>query len=66
MSDATSEQLRPPPSWDKFEEIRADLFRALEGQSTVRYGRRGKDNAASTSMARIAELARPFSANGTR
>ena len=43
MSDANNEQLRPPPSWDKFEEIRADLFsRIWDDPQVVRYGTRGQ------------------------
>jgi hypothetical protein len=43
MSDANNEQLRPPPSWDKFEEISADLFSRIWGDSQlVRYGRQGQ------------------------
>jgi len=63
MSDANNEQPRPPPSWDRFEEICADLFsRIWKDNQLVRYGRAGQDNTASISMARIAELTRPFSA----
>src|SRR5258705_3282546 len=43
MSDANNEQLRPPPSWDKFEEICADLFSRIWNDSQlVRYGRQGQ------------------------
>lgn len=43
MSDAGNEQLRPPPSWDKFEEICADLFvRIWADDQLVRYGRDGQ------------------------
>lgn len=43
MSDANNEQLRPPPSWDKFEEICADLFsRIWKDNQLVRYGRAGQ------------------------
>jgi hypothetical protein len=43
MSDANNEQLRPPPSWDKFEEICADLFsRIWDDPEVVRYGTRGQ------------------------
>jgi len=43
MSDANNEQLRPPPSWDKFEEICADLFaRIWNDPQVVRYGTRGQ------------------------
>ena len=43
MSDAGNEQLRPPPSWDKFEEICADLFaRIWTDDQLVRYGREGQ------------------------
>jgi hypothetical protein len=43
MSDANNEQLRPPPSWDKFEEICADLFSRIWGDpQVVRYGTRGQ------------------------
>ncbi|MGY4426343.1 hypothetical protein ACVWY2_008792 [Bradyrhizobium sp. JR6.1] len=43
MSDANNEQLRPPPSWDKFEEICADLFsRIWKDNQVVRYGRTGQ------------------------
>lgn len=43
MSDANNEQLRPPPSWDKFEEICADLFsRIWKDDQLVRYGRAGQ------------------------
>lgn len=56
MSDADNEQLRPPPSWDKFDEICADFFahqaaldlgpgkfRVLRRQGRQR--REGRDNA---------------------
>ena len=43
MSDANNEQLLPPPSWDKFEEICADLFsRICKDTQLVRYGRTGQ------------------------
>jgi hypothetical protein len=43
MSDANNEQLRPPQSWDKFEEICADLFaRIWDDAHVVRYGRSGQ------------------------
>jgi hypothetical protein len=43
MSDANNEQLRPPPSWDKFEEICADLFsRIWNDPQVVRYGTKGQ------------------------
>jgi hypothetical protein len=43
MSDANNEQLLPPPSWDKFEEICADLFsRIWNDTQLVRYGRTGQ------------------------
>jgi hypothetical protein len=43
MSDSNNEQLRPPPSWDKFEEICADLFsRIWSDPQVVRYGTRGQ------------------------
>lgn len=43
MSDANNEQLRPPPSWEKFEEMCADLFARIWGDPhTVRYGRQGQ------------------------
>ncbi len=43
MSDSNNEQLRPPPSWDKFEEICADLFsRIWDDPQVVRYGTRGQ------------------------
>jgi hypothetical protein len=43
MSDANNEQLLPPPSWDKFEEICADLFsRIWNDTQLVRYGRSGQ------------------------
>jgi hypothetical protein len=43
MSDANNEQLPPPPSWDKFEEICADLFsRICNDTKLVRYGRAGQ------------------------
>lgn len=43
MSDANNEQLRPPPSWDKFEEICADLFsRIWDDPQVVRYGTSGQ------------------------
>jgi hypothetical protein len=43
MSDANNEQLLPPPSWDKFEEICADLFSRIWGDTQlVRYGRTGQ------------------------
>jgi tetratricopeptide (TPR) repeat protein len=43
MSDANNEQLRPPPSWDKFEEICADLFsRIWNDAQVVRYGTSGQ------------------------
>lgn len=43
MSDANNEQLRPPPSWEKFEEICADLFsRIWNDTQLVRYGRDGQ------------------------
>lgn len=43
MSDANNEQFRPPPSWDKFEEICADLFsRIWDDAEVVRYGTRGQ------------------------
>lgn len=35
MSDADNEQLRPPPSWDKFEEICADLFSRIKPPWTL-------------------------------
>ena len=43
MSDANNEQLLPPPSWDKFEEICADLFSRIWGDTLLgRYGRTGQ------------------------
>lgn len=43
MSDSNHEQLRPPPSWDKFEEICADLFsRIWDDPAAVRYGTSGQ------------------------
>jgi hypothetical protein len=43
MSDANNEQLRPPPSWDKFEDICADLFSRIWNDTLlVRYGRDGQ------------------------
>ncbi|MFH0302497.1 hypothetical protein AAFX91_36080 [Bradyrhizobium sp. 31Argb] len=43
MSDANNEQLRPPPSWEKFEEICADLFaRIWNDPNVVRYGTSGQ------------------------
>lgn len=43
MSDANNEQLRPPPSWDKFEEICADLFsRIWDDPQAIRYGTQGQ------------------------
>ncbi|MGJ5134358.1 HTH domain-containing protein [Bradyrhizobium oligotrophicum] len=43
MSDANNEQLLPPPSWDKFEEMCADLFsRIWNDTQLVRYGRTGQ------------------------
>lgn len=43
MSDANNEQLLPPASWDKFEEICADLFSRIWGDTQlVRYGRTGQ------------------------
>ena len=43
VSDANNEQLLPPPSWDKFEEICADLFsRIWNDTQLVRYGRGGQ------------------------
>jgi hypothetical protein len=43
MSDANNEQLYPPPSWSKFEEICADLFsRIWNDTQLVRYGRDGQ------------------------
>ncbi|WP_407193767.1 tetratricopeptide repeat protein [Bradyrhizobium sp. STM 3566] len=43
MSDSNNEQLRPPPDWDKFEEICADLFsRIWDDPLVVRYGTRGQ------------------------
>ncbi|NOJ41056.1 HTH domain-containing protein [Bradyrhizobium australiense] len=43
MSDANNEQLRPPQSWDKFEEICADLFsRIWNDTQLVRYGSTGQ------------------------
>jgi len=43
MSDANNEQPRPPPSWDKFEEISADLFsRIWKDNQLVCYGRAGQ------------------------
>ncbi|WIG52198.1 MAG: hypothetical protein OJF48_003116 [Afipia sp.] len=43
MSDANNEQLQPPPSWEKFEEICADLFsRIWDDPQLVRYGRDGQ------------------------
>jgi hypothetical protein len=43
MSDANNEQLLAPPSWDKFEEICADLFSRIWGDTQlVRYGRKGQ------------------------
>ncbi|WP_316169055.1 MULTISPECIES: hypothetical protein [unclassified Bradyrhizobium] len=43
MSDSNNEQLRPPVSWDKFEEICADLFeRIWNDYQLVRYGRQGQ------------------------
>lgn len=35
MSDADNEQLRPPPSWDKFDEICADLFSRIKPPWTL-------------------------------
>lgn len=43
MSDSNHEQLRAPPSWDKFEEICADLFSKIwDDPETVRYGTSGQ------------------------
>lgn len=43
MSDANYEQLRPPPTWEAFEEICADLFSRLwNDPQVVRYGRGGQ------------------------
>src|SRR5882724_337187 len=43
MSDANNEQLLPPSSWEKFEEICADLFsRIWNDTQVVRYGREGQ------------------------
>jgi hypothetical protein len=43
MSDSNQEQLRPPPSWDKFEEICADLFSKIwDDPEVVRYGTGGQ------------------------
>jgi hypothetical protein len=43
MSDANNEQLLPPASWDKFEEICADLFSRIWGDTQLaRYGRTGQ------------------------
>jgi tetratricopeptide (TPR) repeat protein len=43
MSDSNNEQLRPPPSWDRFEEMCADLFGSIwKDSQLVRYGRQGQ------------------------
>jgi hypothetical protein len=43
MSDANYEQLRPPATWEAFEEICADLFSLLwNDPNLVRYGRQGQ------------------------
>ncbi|MGW1426644.1 hypothetical protein ACWAT4_41925 (plasmid) [Bradyrhizobium manausense] len=56
MSGANNEQLRPPPSWDKFEEICADHF--LRICKDNQHDRAGQGNSASMTTARIAELMR--------